>query len=334
MKRIITSLIIGCCLLGLLPVSLQAQKKGKDIMKEKVNFKNGIWKMAGDLYLPEGFNKNMKYAAVICVHPGGGVKEQTAGLYAGRLAENGFVALAFDATHQGESEGEPRRLDSPYERVEDVKCAVDYLTTLPYIDRKRIGAMGVCAGGGYAINAALTEKRIRAVAGVSPVDAGLSTRQGWAGGNTLEAQLKLMEQIAEARTAEANGETPKLVNYVPEKVDENTHPDFVEAHEYYRTSRGGHPNSDNLCLFRGFADRLAFNSFALIPDFLTQPLLVIVGSKAGSRWMGEKAVELSTHEKELFVVDGATHVSLYDIPHDVNQAVAKLTDFFNKHLTE
>ena len=202
MKRIITSLIIGCCLLGLLPVSLQAQKKGKDIMKEKVNFKNGIWKMAGDLYLPEGFNKNMKYAAVICVHPGGGVKEQTAGLYAGRLAENGFVALAFDAAHQGESEGEPRRLDSPYERVEDVKCAVDYLTTLPYIDRKRIGAMGVCAGGGYAINAALTEKRIRAVAGVSPVDAGLSTRQGWAGGNTLEAQLKLMEQIAEARTAE------------------------------------------------------------------------------------------------------------------------------------
>lgn len=334
MKRVITSLIIGCCLFGLLPLSLQAQEKGKNIMKERVYFKNGIWKMAGDLYLPEGFNESGKYAAVICVHPGGGVKEQTAGLYAGRLAENGFVALAFDASHQGGSEGEPRRLDSPYERVEDVKCAVDYLTTLPYIDRKRIGAMGVCAGGGYAINAALTEKRIRAVAGVSPVDAGLSTRQGWAGGNTLEAQLKLMEQIAEARTAEANGEAPQLVNYVPEEVDGNTHPDFVEAHEYYRTSRGGHPNSDNLCLFRGFADRLAFNSFALIPDFLTQPLLVIVGSKAGSRWMGEKAVELSTHEKELFVVEGATHVSLYDIPRDVNQAVAKLTDFFNKHLTE
>lgn len=334
MKRVITSLIIGCCLFGLLPLSLQAQEKGKNIMKERVYFKNGIWKMAGDLYLPEGFNESGKYAAVICVHPGGGVKEQTAGLYAGRLAENGFVALAFDASHQGDSEGEPRHLDSPYERVEDVKCAVDYLTTLPYIDRKHIGAMGVCAGGGYAINAALTEKRIRAVAGVSPVDAGLSTRQGWAGGNTLEAQLKLMEQIAEARTAEANGEAPQLVNYVPEKVDGNTHPDFVEAHEYYRTSRGGHPNSDNLCLFRGFADRLAFNSFALIPDFLTQPLLVIVGSKAGSRWMGEKAVKLSTHEKELFVVDGATHVSLYDIPRNVNQAVAKLTDFFNKHLTE
>lgn len=332
MNRIVSSLIIGLCLIGLSSAGLHAQEKEKGIMKEKVSFKNGAWNMAGDLYLPEGFDENRKYAAVICVHPGGGVKEQTAGLYAEKLAARGFVTLAFDASHQGESGGEPRRLDSPYERVEDVKCAVDFLTTLPYIDRQGIGVMGVCAGGGYAINAALTEKRIRAVAGVSPVDAGLSTRQGWTGGNTLENQLKLMEQIAEARTAEANGEAAKLVNYVPETVDENTHPDFVEAHEYYRTSRGGHPNSDNLCLFRGFADRLAFNSFALIPDYLTQPLLVIVGSKAGSRWMGEKAVELSTHEKELFVVEGASHVSLYDIPEHMEQSVGKLDAFFKAYL--
>lgn len=331
MNRIIT--IICLCLFGLHFSKLQAEEKEHQVMKEKVSFKNGVWKMAGDLYLPENFNENTKYAAIVCVHPGGGVKEQTAGLYAERLARYGFVTLAFDASHQGDSEGEPRRLDNPYERVEDIKCAVDFLTTLPYINRTRIGAMGVCAGGGYAINAALTEKRIRAVAGISPVDAGLSSRQGWTGGNLLANQLKLMEQIAEARTAEANGEMPKLVNYVPEKVDGNTHPDFLEAHEYYRTSRGGHPNSDNLCLFRGFADRLAFNSFALIPDFLTQPLLVIVGSKAGSRWMGEKAVELSTHEKELYVIDGATHVSLYDIPEDVNRAMAKLTEFFERHLS-
>lgn len=332
MNKITVGLIIGLCLIGLSSARLQAQEKEKGIMKEKVSFKNGIWKMAGDLYLPVDFDKNRKYAAIICVHPGGGVKEQTAGLYAEKLAGRGFVTLAFDASHQGESEGEPRRLDSPYERVEDVKCAVDFLTTLSYIDRKGIGAMGVCAGGGYAINAALTEKRIRAVAGVSLVDAGLSTRQGWTGGNTLENQLMLMEQIAEARTAEANGEAAKLVNYVSETVDENTHPDFVEAHEYYRTSRGGHPNSDNLCLFRGFADRLAFNSFALIPDYLTQPLLVIVGSKAGSKWMGEKAVELSTHEKELFVVEGASHVSLYDIPEHMEQAVDKLNLFFTTYL--
>lgn len=302
------------------------------VRMETVQFPNGVWKIAGNLYLPAGFDAGQTYAAIVVVHPGGGVKEQTAGLYAHRLAEAGFITLAFDATHQGASEGEPRHLDSPYNRVEDTKCAVDFLTTLPYVDRRRIGAMGVCAGGGYAINTALTEKRIRAVAAVSPVDAGLSTREGWAGGNPIENQLRLMEQIAEARTAEANGEAPVLTHHVPETVDSTTLPDFVEAHEYYRTPRGGHPNSDNLVLLRGFADRLAFNSFALIPDYLTQPLLVIVGSKAASRWMGEKAVELSTHEAELYVVEGATHVSLYDIPRDVDRAVTRLTAFFSRHL--
>lgn len=331
MKKILS--IISLCLLAT-SIRLSAQTAEKHTIMEKVMFKNGVWKMAGHLYLPEGFDKNADYAAIVVVHPGGGVKEQTAGLYAERLAREGFVTLAFDASHQGESEGEPRRLDSPYNRVEDTKCAVDFLTTLPYVDRRRIGAMGICAGGGYAINTALTEKRIRAVAAVSPVDAGLSTRNGWAGGNSLENQLKLMAQIAEARTAEANGEAPRLINHVPETVDVNTLPDFAEAHEYYRTPRGGHPNSDNLVLLRGFADRLAFNSFALIPDYLTQPLLVIVGSKAASRWMGEKAVELSTHEKELYVVDGATHVSLYDIPKDVNRAVPKLAEFFSTHLSK
>lgn len=322
--------ITACLCLSGITLASQAQNTQEKVMKEQVSFKNGPWKMAGELYLPESFNVESKYAAIIVVHPGGGVKEQTAGNYAACMAREGFVAIAFDASHQGESEGEPRRLDSPYNRVEDVKCAVDFLTTLPYIDRSRIGAMGICAGGGYAINAALTEKRIKAVAGISPVDAGLSTRQGWTGNNTLENQLKMMEQIAEARTAEANGEVPKLVNYVPETVTDGLHPDFVEAHDYYRTARGGHPNSDNLCLFRGFADRLAFNSFALIPDYLTQPLLVIVGSKAGSRWMGEKAVELSTHEKELFVVEGATHISLYDV--DMDKVVKKLVGFFAANL--
>lgn len=328
-KKVLIQSIICLVALG---VQAASQNKDMQIMNEKVSFKNGFWKMAGDLYLPPAFDSNNKYSAIVIVHPGGGVKEQTAGLYARRLAEKGFITLAFDATHQGESEGEPRRLDSPNERVEDVKCAADYLTTLRYVNREAIGAMGICAGGGYAINAALTEKRIKAVAGVSPVDAGLSTRNGWAGKNTLANQLKLMEEISAARTAEANGEPAKLVNYVPENVDEDTPRDFAEAHGYYRTKRGGHPNSDNLCLQRGFADRLAFNSFALIPDFLTQPLLVVVGENAASRWMGEKAVALSTHEKELYVVDGGTHISLYDVPDDVNAAVSKLDEFFKRHL--
>lgn len=291
-------------------IESNAQSNSIPTMKQRVNFQHDIWKMVADLYLPESFDKTKQYPAIVCVHPGGGVKEQTIGTYARRLAEAGFITLAFDATHQGESGGMPMRLDSPYDRIEDVKCAVDFLTTLPYVDRSHIGVFGVCAGGGYSINAALTEKRIKCVGVVSPVDAGLSTRNGWTGNKSLEEQFKLMEQIAEARTAEANGEKPAYTNYVPEKVSPGMIEDFVEAHDYYRTPRGGHPNSDNLCLLKGFADRLTINSFALIPDYLTQPLLVIVGSKAASRWMGEKAVELSTHEKELFVVDGATHISL------------------------
>lgn len=299
-------------------------------MKQRENFQHHVWKMVADLYLPEPFDNAKKYPAIVCVHPGGGVKEQTIGTYARELAEVGYVTLAFDATHQGESGGMPQHLDSPFDRIEDVKCAVDYLTTLPYVDRSRIGVFGVCAGGGYSINAALTEKRIKAVAVVSPVDAGLSTRNGWTGEKTLEEQFKLMEQIAEARTAEANGEPAKMTNYVPETVTPGMLRDFVEAHDYYRTPRGGHPNSDNLCLLKGFADRLAINSFALIPDYLTQPLLVIVGSEASSRWMGEKAVELSTHQKELYVVDGATHISLYD--YDVPKALPKIVDFYKKNL--
>lgn len=130
------------CMLGI-SLASQAQNTQEEVMKEQVKFKNGPWTMAGELYLPESFSHESKYAAIIVVHPGGGVKEQTAGRYAERMAGEGFVAIAFDASHQGESEGEPRRLDSPYNRVEDVKCAVDFLTTLPYIDRSRIGAMGI-----------------------------------------------------------------------------------------------------------------------------------------------------------------------------------------------
>lgn len=321
--------ILSVILMMLAATNIYSQENRQQ-MKERVHFQHGVWKMIGDLYLPDGFDNAKKYPAIVCVHPGGGVKEQTIGKYAENLSKAGFVTLAFDATHQGESGGEPARLDSPYERIEDVKCAVDYFTTLPFIDRSRIGVFGVCAGGGYSINAALTEKRIKAVAVVSPVDAGLSTRNGWTGDKSLEAQFQLMEQIAEARTAEANGESAKLTNYVPESVTPGMLRDFEEAHDYYRTPRGGHPNSDNLCLLKGFADRLAINSFALIPDYLTQPLLVIVGSEASSKWMGEKAVDLSTHAKELCVVDGATHISLYD--YDMPKALPKLIDFYKKNL--
>src|SRR3982751_3347295 len=139
---------------------------------QAVTFKNNSLKMAGNLYLPAGFDKNKKYPAIVVVHPGGGVKEQIAGLYAQKLSEAGFIALAFDASYQGASEGLPRFLDNPINRVGDIYSAVDYLVTLPYVDANRIGGMGICAGSGATVKAAMTERRIKALATVSAVDVG------------------------------------------------------------------------------------------------------------------------------------------------------------------
>ena len=148
-------------------------------MNRSVSFENYGQTLAGILHLPADFDANRPYAAIVCVHPAGGVKEQTAGLYAEKLAAQGFVALAYDASYQGDSTGEPRHLENPNLRVEDVSAAIDYLSTVAYVDDTRIGALGVCAGGGYATNAAVIDTRIKALGTVSAVNYGQMYRQGW-----------------------------------------------------------------------------------------------------------------------------------------------------------
>ena len=172
---------------------------------KSVKFINGSLEMAGNLYFPEGFDASRKYAAIVCVHPGGGVKEQTAGRYAEQLAREGFVTLAFDASCQGESGGTPRFLEDPYARVNDVRSAVDFLATQDFVDRDRIGALGVCAGGGYAIHATMTDRRIKAVGAVSAVNIGSMFRVGWHGNEAPEKSIALLELGAAARTREAAG---------------------------------------------------------------------------------------------------------------------------------
>src|ERR1700691_3377789 len=185
-----------------------------------VDFDNNGITMKGNVFYPPEFNGSKKYPAIVCVHPGGGVKEQTAGVYAQRLAAQGYLTLAFDASHQGASGGLPRFLDDPMTRVGDIYAAVDYLTSLPYVDLNRIGALGICAGSGAAVKAAWTERRIKAVGTVSAVDVGAAFRKGWDGKASEADQIATLEAVAKQRTAEEAGGAPIHVASVSQIRDE------------------------------------------------------------------------------------------------------------------
>lgn len=298
-----------------------------------VSFKNNSLKLAGNLYLPVGFDKSKKYPAIVVVHPGGGVKEQTAGVYAEKLAESGFVALAFDASFQGASEGEPRFLDNPMNRVGDIYSAVDYLVTLPYVEANQIGGLGICAGSGATVKAAMTERRIKAIATVSAVDVGAASRKGWDGKASAADQIATLDAVAKQRTAEALGDEPVYIPYVPEVGDKTAPLDLQEAADYYRTSRGGHPNSPNKMLLTSMSYLISFNGFDQADQLLTQPLLLIAGSNAESLWHSEELFsKAASKEKELYIIKGATHMDLYDGEKDVPEIAKKLTEFFDKNL--
>lgn len=304
------------------------------VMMKHVTFKNASIEMKGDLYTPENFDESKKYPAIVAVHPGGAVKEQVSGLYSKRMAEMGYIALAFDASHQGESGGEPRYLENPTERVEDIRSAIDYLSTLSYVDMEKVGVLGICAGGGYSINAALTEKRIKAVATISAFDIGAGFRgDGMPGG--LEATLETLNKVAAMRSAQTNGEDSLYITYVPNTEEEAKANPMVlmkEAYDYYRTPRAQHPNSTNKLLFTSLDKIIAFSAFGFVPTLLTQPILAIVGSEANTKGFSENAIELANSPKELFEVKGATHIAMYDVPEYVNQAVNKLGEFFGENL--
>lgn len=287
--------------------------------------------LVGNLFLPKDFNSSNRYPAILSIHPAGSIKEQSAGLYAYRLAENGFVTLAFDATYAGESGGTPHWSEAPYERVEDIRYAIDYLVTLPFIDEHRIGALGLCAGGGYVIATAPTERRIRAVAGVSAADIGAANRESWLRGRSAEEQIKLLENVSEQRTREARGAELMKVYMCPEPTNE-TAPSFREGYEYYRTARAWHPRADNFYLRRSQATKMAFSAIENI-YLLTQPVVLVVGEKADSEWQTERFYNaLPGQDKEIFTIPGFSHIDLYDKPGAVNQAIRKLTEFFKRTL--
>lgn len=303
------------------------------IMQKKVTFKNNDHNMAGILFFPDNFDETKQYPAFSIASPAGAVKEQIATNYGTRLAKHGFVALAFDTSHQGESGGNPRQLESPYERVEDIKCAIDYLTTLPYVDNEHLGQFGVCAGGGYSMHTAMTDRRIKAVVAVSMSDPASWIRDGFDGKTPVEAQLALLEEAANQRTHEANGAAPIYGTFVPEEVTEGMPNTLVEAHEYYRTARGQHPRSTNKVSMMSIDKMTDFSTFLFADKYLTQPILMIAGSKADTlRFSEDLLTKAASTNKELFTIEGATHVDLYDKPEYVDQAVEKAAAFFKKNL--
>ncbi len=302
---------------------------------KKVFFNKSELKIAGLLFFPNDFNKNRKYPAIIITHPGGGVKEQCSSLYAWNLAQNGYITLAYDASYQGESDGQPRYLEDPFAHLEDIRSAVDYLTTLSYVDNAKIGALGICAGAGYTISAAQSEKRIKAVAGISTWNAGDSARNGFPGTHIPNFMQKLLDEVAAQRTKEANGEGIKYVQYVPnspEEFEEDTATILKEAYEYYRTPRCQFPTSVNKYIFTSNDRLAAWDAFAYIDTISPRPLLLIVGDKADTIYFSETAYEKAQEPKEIYKICGATHIDLYDKPEFVNQAVIKLVNFFQNSL--
>lgn len=266
--------------------------------------------LVGNLFLPNGFDTSKRYPAIISVHPAGSVKEQSSGLYAYLLAQQGFVTLAFDATYAGESGGIPRWSEAPYERVEDIRYAVDYLVTLPFVN----------------------ERRIRAIAGVSAADIGAANRESWLRGRSVEEQIAILEDVSAQRTREARGEELMKVYMCPEPTYE-TAPSFREGYDYYRTARAFHPRADNFYLRRSQATKMAFSAIENV-NLLTQPVLLVVGEQADSKWQTKRFYDaLPGKDKEVFTIPDCTHIELYDKLECVNPAVKKLSEFFVKALS-
>ena len=309
---------------------------------ETVTFKNKNVDVAADIQFPPDFDPAHKYPTIVVAHPVGSCKEQTSGsIYGKAFAEAGFVVLAFDAGYQAASGGEPRQLEDATIRVEDFRCAADYLVTLDYVDENRIGVFGMCAGGGYTWAAAMTERRFKAVATVTGVNLGRLLRQG---DMSPDAAIKTLEAIAAQRTIEARGGEQRLDSSLPPSVEAAKelglvpplHIDVAEATDYYKTPRGAHPHGTNLWAFASMAPTVWFDAYHLADKLLTQPLMLVVGNKPGEFGAYRDAFTVydlaASQDKELVVIPDVSHYDLYDKPEAVGPALEVLIPFYTKHL--
>lgn len=303
------------------------------VIHQKVSFYNRLGiNLIADMYLPKNLDKSGKAPAILVGHPFGGVKEQSSGLYAQTMAERGFVTLAWDASYNGESGGQPRSIASPEAFAEDFSAAADFIGTRPFVDRNRIGVIGICGSGGFALSAAAIDPRLKAIATISMYDMGRDRRQGLGDTVSETERKKALKMLGKQRWDEFEGAERTFVIGTPEIITESSPDAAREFYDYYRTPRGHHPRSTTAMAVTGNGALMNFFPFAQIETVSPTPLLFIAGEKANSRYFSEDAYQLAKEPKELYIVPGATHVDLYDrqkfIPFD------KLEDFFKKSLNE
>ena len=308
---------------------------------KKVSFRNSdmAWDISALILTPPNFDEAKQYPTVISVHPFGSCKEQTSSATYGKaLAEAGYVVIAFDASFQGESGGEPRFVEDPTQRVEDVSRVIDYAVTLPYVDAEKIAGIGVCGGGGYVLNAALTEKRIKAVVGITPVNIGRLFREGFSMYNPIGA----LEGMAAQRTAEARGGERLVNELLPASLAEArdngmTERDVYEATEYYKTPRGQQPGGATRMLFSHAQKTLAWDAFSFAETLMTQPVMAVIGQKVGAFGAYRDGMEIygravASKDRQLVELEDWSHYDLYDKSEPVGLAMAQIVPFFKEHV--
>lgn len=292
--------------------------------------------IAGNLFLPKGTDQNTKHAAIIVGHPMGAVKEQSANLYATKMAEQGFVTLSVDLAFWGGSAGEPRNAVSPDMYAETFSAAVDYLGTRPFVDRERIGVIGICGSGSFAISAAKIDPRLKAIATISMYDMGAANRNALNKSQTLEQRKRIIADAVEQRYVEFTGGETRYTSGTVHEITENSHPIEREFYEFYRTPRGEFTPEGSTPLLTThptFTSNVKFMNFYPFNDIETispRPMLFVTGDQAHSKEFSEDAYKRAAEPKELLYVKGAGHVDLYDrvalIPFD------RLARFFKENL--
>lgn len=304
--------------------------------------------IAANVYTPANYDQEKKYPTIVVAHPNGGVKEQVAGLYAQRLAEKGYITITADAAYQGGSGGQPRNVDKPAYRIEDIHGMADFITRYRGVDAERLGLLGICGGGGYSLAAAQTDKRFKSIATLSMFNSGRVRRNGY-----VDSQLGTIQQRLQQASAARAGEVTRGdiaarshemtggnilyagdANLTDEQIAKLPFELYRQGYEYYWKTHA-QPGSTFKYTMSSLLDLMRWDATDQI-ELITQPLLMIAGSKADSLYMTEDAFSKATgtKDKELFKIEDATHIETYWVPKYVDAAMGKLTPFFARTLSQ